>query len=42
VKWEQALPVGNGRLGAMIFDQPGKERLQFNDATVWSGAPAGG
>lgn len=39
VKWEQALPVGNGRLGAMIFGQPAKERLQLNDVTVWSGRP---
>ena len=39
VKWEQALPVGNGRLGAMIFGQPAKERLQLNDVTVWSGGP---
>jgi alpha-L-fucosidase 2 len=38
-KWEQALPVGNGRLGAMIFGQPEKDRLQLNDITVWSGAP---
>jgi alpha-L-fucosidase 2 len=39
VKWEQALPVGNGRLGAMIFGQPTQERLQLNDITVWSGGP---
>jgi alpha-L-fucosidase 2 len=38
-KWVQALPVGNGRLGAMIFGQPEKERLQLNDITVWSGGP---
>ena len=38
-KWEQALPVGNGRLGAMVFGQPAKERLQLNDVTVWSGGP---
>jgi alpha-L-fucosidase 2 len=38
-KWVQALPVGNGRLGAMIFGQPGSERLQLNEITVWSGAP---
>ena len=38
-KWEQALPVGNGRLGAMIFGQPKSERLQLNDVTVWSGGP---
>lgn len=38
-KWVQALPVGNGRLGAMIFGRPGDERLQLNDVTVWSGGP---
>ena len=38
-KWVQALPVGNGRLGAMIFGQPVHERLQLNDVTVWSGGP---
>jgi alpha-L-fucosidase 2 len=36
-KWEQALPVGNGRLGAMIFGTVEKERLQLNEITVWSG-----
>jgi alpha-L-fucosidase 2 len=36
-KWEQALPVGNGRLGAMIFGALEKERLQLNEITVWSG-----
>ncbi len=37
--WEQALPVGNGRLGAMIFGGVDQERLQLNDITVWSGGP---
>jgi alpha-L-fucosidase 2 len=37
-KWEEALPVGNGRLGAMIFGGIAKERLQLNEITVWSGA----
>ena len=37
--WTDALPVGNGRLGAMIFGRPGHERLQLNDITVWSGGP---
>lgn len=37
-KWEEALPVGNGRLGAMIFGGIGKERLQLNEITVWSGS----
>ena len=37
-KWEEALPIGNGRLGAMIFGGIEKERLQLNEITVWSGA----
>ena len=39
VQWEEALPVGNGRLGAMVFGRIGKERLQFNESTVWTGEP---
>lgn len=36
--WENgALPVGNGRIGAMIFGDPLKERIQFNDITLWTG-----
>lgn len=36
--WEkEALPVGNGRIGAMIFGQLARERLQFNDITLWTG-----
>jgi alpha-L-fucosidase 2 len=35
--WTQALPVGNGRLAAMVFGVVGKERLQLNEDTVWSG-----
>jgi alpha-L-fucosidase 2 len=35
--WPDALPVGNGRLGAMVFGYPGKERLQLNEETVWTG-----
>ncbi|MFN7118193.1 MAG: glycosyl hydrolase family 95 catalytic domain-containing protein [Saprospiraceae bacterium] len=38
-KWEEALPVGNGRLGAMIFGTPQTERLQLNEETVWAGGP---
>ena len=37
--WVEALPVGNGRLGAMVFGRPERERLQLNDVTVWSGDP---
>lgn len=37
--WEEALPVGNGRLGAMIFGNLQKERIQFNENTLYSGEP---
>lgn len=37
--WEQALPIGNGRMGAMIFGGVAKERLQFNESTLWTGVP---
>jgi len=37
--WDDALPVGNGRLGAMVFGRPGNERIQFNEETVWTGGP---
>jgi alpha-L-fucosidase 2 len=40
-KWVEALPVGNGRLGAMVFGDVGVERLQINDDTLWSGGPGG-
>jgi alpha-L-fucosidase 2 len=35
--WPDALPVGNGRLGAMVFGAVVKERLQLNEETVWMG-----
>jgi len=37
--WTEALPVGNGRLGAMVFGGVAEEHLQLNEATLWSGAP---
>jgi len=37
--WNDALPVGNGRLGAMIFGGVEKEHLEINEATVWTGEP---
>ena len=37
--WEEALPVGNGRLGAMVFGKNGEERIQLNEETYWSGGP---
>ena len=39
LKWENALPVGNGRLGAMVFGRTDAERIQFNEETYWSGGP---
>jgi alpha-L-fucosidase 2 len=38
-RWVEALPVGNGRLGAMVFGGVDVERLQLNEDTLWSGAP---
>jgi alpha-L-fucosidase 2 len=37
--WENALPIGNGRLGAMIYGNVEQETLQLNEHTVWSGSP---
>ena len=37
-RWEQeALPIGNGRLGAMVFGKTGIERIQFNEKSLWTG-----
>ncbi|MBN2269224.1 MAG: glycoside hydrolase family 95 protein [Sedimentisphaerales bacterium] len=38
-KWTDALPLGNGRLGAMVFGKVQDERVQFNDDTLWTGGP---
>src|ERR1035437_9263117 len=38
-QWVEALPIGNGRLGAMIFGDPVKEVIQLNENTVWAGQP---
>ena len=38
-RWTEALPVGNGRLGAMVFGGLAAEHLALNEATLWSGAP---
>lgn len=38
-KWTEALPLGNGRLGAMIFGGIEQEHLQFNEETLWTGGP---
>ncbi|MGA2270564.1 MAG: glycoside hydrolase family 95 protein [Bryobacteraceae bacterium] len=37
--WVEALPVGNGHLGAMVFGGTAHERIQFNEQTVWTGEP---
>ena len=37
--WENALPIGNGRLGAMVFGNVVHETIQLNEHTVWSGNP---
>lgn len=37
--WEEALPIGNGRLGAMIYGNPTTEHVQFNEETLWDCAP---
>ncbi|MFC4210253.1 glycoside hydrolase N-terminal domain-containing protein [Pedobacter lithocola] len=39
VQWTEALPIGNGRLGAMVFGGVDEELLQLNEATLWSGGP---
>ena len=36
-KWDEALPLGNGRLGAMIFGEPELEKIQLNEDSIWSG-----
>ena len=38
-EWTEALPVGNGRLGAMIFGKTDTERIQFNEDSLWTGKP---
>ena len=38
-RWTEALPVGNGRLGAMVFGGAAREQLQLNESSLWSGAP---
>ena len=39
--WYEALPVGNGRIGAMVFGAPVFDRIQINEETLWSGCPYG-
>lgn len=37
--WNEALPIGNGRLGAMVFGRVNEELIQLNEETLWSGGP---
>ncbi len=37
--WTEALPIGNGRMAAMIYGGTDKETIQFNEETVWTGQP---
>ena len=37
--WEEALPIGNGNMGAMVFGNPAKEHLQLNHDEFWAGSP---
>ena len=38
-RWTEALPVGNGHLGAMVFGDPAAERIQINEDSIWAGPP---
>lgn len=38
-QWEAALPLGNGRLGAMVWGHVDKERIQLNEESLWAGEP---
>src|ERR1044072_3642012 len=38
-KWTEAIPLGNGRIGAMVFGGTEDERLQINESTLWGGGP---
>ena len=40
--WTEALPVGNGRVGAMVFGRVDEELIQLNESTLWSGGPVSG
>lgn len=39
VNWNEALPIGNGKLAAMIFGDAANEQLQLNEETIWAGEP---
>ena len=37
--WEEALPLGNSRIGAMVYGSPHAEEIQLNEETIWAGGP---
>ena len=37
--WEEALPIGNGRIGGMVFSGAVSDKIQINEDTLWSGYP---
>ena len=37
--WTEALPLGNGRLGAMVYGNPATEQIQLNEENIWAGSP---
>lgn len=39
IHWNEALPIGNARLGAMLFAAPTADRMQLNEETIWAGRP---
>jgi alpha-L-fucosidase 2 len=39
IEWVEATPIGNGRIGAMVFGRTSNERMQFNEDTFWGGSP---
>lgn len=41
-EWTEALPLGNGRIGAMVFGQPGRETIQLNEESLWAGCKEDG
>lgn len=38
--WERAMPIGNGRIAGMVYGNPGREIIQLNEGTLWSGGPS--
>ncbi|MDR2463936.1 MAG: glycoside hydrolase family 95 protein, partial [Verrucomicrobiales bacterium] len=38
--WDEGVPLGNGRLGAVVYGNPARERIQMNEDTLWNGSPS--